>query len=412
MGATMGRLGFEWTVALRFLREGRMQTALIIGGAAVGVGVIYFITAVLVGVQSDLIRRVTGAQAHIVLKPPEETVAPLIAATAESPRLASVQARPQRLTTIDGWTTLARQTETTPGVVAVAAVATGSALAIKGNASRSIVLLGTDLNQYMRVVRLDDKLIQGVLRLEPGEALIGMELARDIGAVLGDRFRVQSAEGGSQVFQIRGLLDLGSRELNRRYVYVDLRGAQSLLNIPGRITNIDVAVGDIMRAEQIAARLRAQSGQLVESWIQTNNQVFAAINNQNIMTLLIRVFVTVVVALGIASVLVVSVVQKRKEIGILRAIGATRAQMLRVFLLQGAIVGIVGALVGSALGLALVGIFSRVLRSASGEPLFSIDFDPQLIGIFVAAAALLGLIAAVLPARNAAGLDPAQAIRG
>jgi lipoprotein-releasing system permease protein len=409
---SMGTLGFEWTVALRFLREGRMQTALIIGGAAVGVGVIYFITAVLVGVQSDLISKVTGAQAHIVLKPPEETVAPLVAATAEAPRVASVQARPQRLTTIDGWTALARQTATTPGVVAVAAVATGAALAIKGNASRSIVVLGTDLNQYMHVVRLDDKLTQGVLRLEPGEALIGVELARDLGAVLGDRFRVQSAESASQVFQIRGLLDLGSRELNRRSVYVDLRGAQSLLNIPGRITNIDVAVGNIMRAEQIAARLRAQSGQLVESWIQNNNQVFAAINNQNIMTLLIRVFVTIVVALGIASVLVVSVVQKRKEIGILRAIGATRAQMLRVFLLQGAIVGILGALAGSALGLALVSFFSRVLRSASGTPLFTLEFDVNLIGIFVVAAAVLGLFAAVLPARNAAELDPAQAIRG
>jgi lipoprotein-releasing system permease protein len=140
--------------------------------------------------------------------------------------------------------------------------------------------------------------------------------------------------------------------------------------------------------------------------------VFTAINNQNIMTLLIRIFVTVVVALGIASVLVVSVVQKRKEIGILRAIGATRAQMLRVFLLQGAIVGILGALAGSALGLALVSFFSRVLRSASGTPLFTLEFDVHLIGIFVASAAVLGLIAAVLPARNAADLDPAQAIRG
>jgi lipoprotein-releasing system permease protein len=408
----MGALGFEWTVALRFLREGRMQTALIIGGATVGVAVIFFITAVLVGVQSDLIRRVTGAQPHIILKPPEETVSPLIASTPDAPRVASVQARPQRLTTIDGWPVLARQTEATPGVIAIAAVASGSALAIKGDATRSIALLGTDLKRYMRVVRLDDKLAQGVLRLEPGDALVGLELARDLGAALGDRFRVQSADGTSQVFLIRGILDLGTRELNRRYVYVDLRAAQSILGIPGRITNIDIAVGNIMRADLIAARLRAQSGQLIETWIQTNQQVFAAINNQNIMTLLIRVFVTIVVALGIASVLVVSVVQKRKEIGILRAIGATRAQMLRVFLLQGAIVGVAGALLGSGLGLVLVSIFSRLLRSASGTPLFSLQFDPGLIGIVVAVSAVLGLLAAVLPARNAAHLDPAQAIRG
>jgi lipoprotein-releasing system permease protein len=140
--------------------------------------------------------------------------------------------------------------------------------------------------------------------------------------------------------------------------------------------------------------------------------VFAAINNQNIMTLLIRVFITIVVALGISSVLVVSVVQKRREIGILRAVGATRRQMLGVFLLQGVMVGVAGALTGSALGLMLVSLFSRILRNAEGQALFSLTYDFRLIGFVVAGAAVLGLIAAVLPARNAARLDPAQAIRG
>lgn len=408
----MGVLGFELTVALRFLREGRMQTALIIGGAAVGVAVIYFITAVLVGVQGDLIKRVTGAQPHVILKPLEETVAPLIAAREEVPRLASVQARPQRLTTLDGWPVIARQMETTPGVTAVAAVASGAALAIKGDATRSIVLLGTDLERYQRVVRLDDKLVEGVLRLEAADALVGVELAKDLGAVLGDRFRVQSGDGQSEVFQIRGLLDLGSRELNRRYVYVNLRPAQSLLKIIGRVTNIDAAIDDIMRAEQVAAQLRAATGQQIETWIQTNSQVFTAIGNQNIMTLLIRSFVTVVVALGIASVLVVSVVQKRKEIGILRAVGATRGQMMRVFLWQGAIVGAAGALLGTGLAMALISVFSRVLRNDKGAQLFTLELDLRLMGIALAAAIVIGLIAAVLPARNAARLDPAQAIRG
>jgi len=408
----MTKLGFELTVALRFLREGRMQTALIIGGAGIGVAVIFFITAVLTGVQGDLIKRVTGAQAHIVIKPPEEIVAPLIAGDSEESRLASIQARPQRLTTIDGWPALARATEMTEEVIAVAPVVTGSALGIKGEASRSVVIVGTELERYLRVVKLDDKVQSGVLLIEPGDALIGIELAKDLGAVLGDRFRVQTAQGGSEVFRIRALLDLGSRELNRRYVYTDLRAAQSLLGIPGRITNLDVAISDIMRAEIVSAQLRAQSGQLVESWIQTNNQVFSAIKNQDIMTLLIRFFITVVVALGIASVLVVSVVQKRKEIGILRAIGATRRQMLGVFLLQGLMVGVGGAILGSGLGMALVWVFSRVLRNAEGQALFSLSFDFKLIGYVVIGAAVLGLIAAVLPARNAARLDPAQAIRG
>ena len=173
-----------------------------------------------------------------------------------------------------------------------------------------------------------------------------------------------------------------------------------------------IAVRDIMQAEMIAAQLRAQSGQLIESWIQTNNQIFSAIKNQDIMTLLIRFFITVVVSLGIASVLVVSVVQKRKEIGILRAVGATRGQMMRVFLWQGAMVGAAGALLGTAFGLVLISVFSRILRSEKGVPLFTMAFDAGLTGIVFAVAVVLGVIAAVLPARNAARLDPAQAIRG
>ena len=408
----MTSLGFELTVALRFLREGRMQTALIIGGAGIGVAVIFFITAVLTGVQADLIRRVTGAQPHIVIKPPEETVSPLIAGSAEVPRLAAVQARPQRLNTIDGWQGLARATEQTEGVSAVAPVVSGAALGIKGDASRAVVVLGTELERYLRVVRLDDKIKTGVLQIDPGDAFIGLELAKDLGAVLGDRFRVQSAQGNSEVLRIRALLDLGSRDLNRRYVYTDLRAAQSLFGIPGRITNLDVAVREMMRADEVAGRLRIQSGQLIESWIQNNNFIFTAISNQNIMTLLIKVFITIVVALGIASVLVVSVVQKRKEIGILRAVGATRRQMQTVFLLQGVMVGVCGALLGSVLGLVLVEVFSHVLRNAEGQALFSLNFDFHLIGVVVLAAAALGLLSAVLPARNAARLDPAQAIRG
>ena len=389
-----------------------MQTALIIVGAAAGVGVIYFITAVLVGVQADLVTRVTGAQPHITLKPPEETVTPLVASRDNAPRVASVQARQQRLITLDGWPVIEAQMRATPGVIAVAPVASGAALAIKGEATRAVTLSGTDISLYRLVVRFDDKLVQGALRMEAGDALIGIELARDLGAVLGDRFRVQSGDGRGEVFQIRGLLDMGNRELNRRTVFMSLRPAQSLLNITGRITNLDASIDNIMRAEQVGARLRAVTGQRVETWIQNNSQVFTAIGNQNVMTLLIRSFVALVVALGVASVLVVSVVQKRKEIGILRAVGATRGQMLRVFLWQGAVVGAVGALTGSALGMALISIFSRVLRNDAGKALFSLEFDPRLMGVVLVIATVLGLAAAVLPARNAARLDPAQAIRG
>jgi lipoprotein-releasing system permease protein len=121
--------------------------------------------------------------------------------------------------------------------------------------------------------------------------------------------------------------------------------------------------------------------------------------------------VLVVVVLGIASVLVVSVVQKRREIGILRAMGATRAQVMRLFLVQGAIVGAVGSVLGLGLAVGMIWVFTRFVRGSDGLPLFDISISPAL-GLQVAlVATVCGVLAAVAPARSAAAMDPAQAIR-
>jgi lipoprotein-releasing system permease protein len=118
------------------------------------------------------------------------------------------------------------------------------------------------------------------------------------------------------------------------------------------------------------------------------------------------------VALGIASVLIVSVVQKSKEIGILRAMGTARAQVLRVFLIQGGFMGLVGALFGSLLAWVFLLLWRRVATNPDGTPLFIVVIEPSLFAISCAAATLMGILAAVVPARRAAQLDPAVAIRG
>ena len=137
----------------------------------------------------------------------------------------------------------------------------------------------------------------------------------------------------------------------------------------------------------------------------------SALNAQSISTGVIRAVVMVVVVLGIASVLVVSVVQKRREIGILRAMGATQGQVLRIFLLQGAIVGAVGSVLGVLLAVGLIGVFTALVRGSDGLPLFVITLSPGLALEVAGIATLCGVLAAVAPARRAAKLDPAQAIR-
>ena len=137
----------------------------------------------------------------------------------------------------------------------------------------------------------------------------------------------------------------------------------------------------------------------------------SALNAQSVSTSLIRGVVLVVVVLGIASVLVVSVVQKRREIGILRAMGATRAQVLRVFLVQGAVVGAVGSVLGIALAVVMIWLFTTFVRGSDGQPLFSIALPPLLALQVAVLATVCGVLAAIAPARRAAAMDPAQAIR-
>jgi lipoprotein-releasing system permease protein len=157
--------------------------------------------------------------------------------------------------------------------------------------------------------------------------------------------------------------------------------------------------------------LRRQYPLKVESWQENNAQLVSALNAQSVSTGIIRGVVLVVVVLGIASVLVVSVVQKRREIGILRAMGATRGQVLRVFLLQGALVSVVGSALGLALAVVLIALFTTFVRGTDGQPLFAITL-PWATGLGVAlTASVCGVLAAIAPARRAAALDPAQAIR-
>jgi lipoprotein-releasing system permease protein len=210
---------------------------------------------------------------------------------------------------------------------------------------------------------------------------------------------------------ITGIFDLGSRGVNERNVYVLMRTAQDLLNLPGGASSIDVTVDDLWTAEDIAQRIAGRVGLKADSWIRTNNQLFIALNAQTISNVVLRVAVAAAVALGIASVLVVSVVQKSREIGILRAMGASRRQVMAVFLIQGAVVGLVGSVAGSAIAASFLELWTATLKNPDGTPLFMLTFDPHLVAWAAALATLTGLAAAVTPARRAARLDPAVAIR-
>lgn len=402
------RLPFEWMVALRYLREGRMQTALILSGVVGGVAVIIFLTQLITQLQASIIERTLGSQAHIVIRPPEEVALRSLPAGSTA---AIVQPRAQRLRSVDQWEAVVGLAAQTPGVVAVSPMVSGAGFALRGTASKAIALNGVDAERYRRIVRIDQYLVAGRFELAGADTVIGVELAKDLGVAVGDRIRVLTAEGRDDLLTVVGLFDIGNRDLNRRWVFVGMKLAQSLLDLPGGVSSIDLTVDQIFGASEVADTLRAQTGLQVDSWMQTNAQLLAALRNQSVSNGLIRGFVVAIVAVGIASVLVVSVVQKQREIGILRAMGTSRRRIMAVFLLQGALYGLVGSGLGAALATGLLHFFASVYRNADGTPLFSAELDPTIVVWACAIAVLVGLAAAALPARRAARMDPVQAIR-
>lgn len=395
----------EWTIATKFLREGKAQSTLILVGIAVGVAVIVFLTALITGLQGNIIERTLGTQAHIRVQPAEERNR-VVAARDGSVQLVLDNKRAQRLRSINNWQQVMSVLDALPRVRAVSPVISGPAFARRGEALKSVALLGIDAERYQRIIPIEDDLVAGGFRIGAGETVVGTQLADDLGLRVGDKLRLDGGQGRESVVNVAGIFELGVRELDSRYVYLDMKQAQSLLDLPGAATVIDVTVDDIFSAQPVAALIGRLTGLKSESWMETNAQLMNALRSQSLSTSMISVFVALSVALGIASVLSVSVVQRTREIGILRAVGTTRGQMLRVFLIQGALFGLGGSLFGGVSGWGMVGLFNNF-----GPKLFYIPMDPWLLVAASVLATATGIVSAAVPARRAARLDPVEAIR-
>ncbi len=387
------------------MRQGRTQTALILVGISVGVSVIVFITALIMGLQSNIVERTLGTQSHIKVQPPDEKnkVLPLpegvVGLTLEDKRA-------QRLRTIINWLEVRDTLDVLPEIKAVSPVVSGPAFARRGDVYKSISIIGIDPVRYEKIIPISKDIISGSFRVGAGDVVIGKLLADDLGLRAGNKLRIEAGLGRSAVVTIAGIFELGVRDIDSRFVYLDLKQAQSLLGLYGGVNQIDVTVNEIFKANAISARIGKLTGLKAESWMETNAQLMNALSSQSVSTTIITFFVGLSVALGIASVLAISVTQRTREIGILRAMGTRRAQMLQVFLIQGAILGLIGSLVGALLGYVLVWGFNTF-----GPKLFYIPLPLGLIPAAMTVATIAGVLSALAPAWRASRLDPVVAIR-
>jgi lipoprotein-releasing system permease protein len=404
-------LPFEWVLATRFLREGFLQTLFIVAGVALGVSVIVFMSALLSGLQANIFQTLLDFQPQIVITSPDQAPRSL----RQEPGVevaARVQPSAQRPRSLDQWQKVMRTTLATPGVVAVAPIIEDAAFIVRGDTNIGVGVRGIEPESYLRLIALKEKVVAGSADLTSNSVMIGSETAKDLGLAIGDKLTLKAALGSSVVLFVSAIFDFGNQGQNAGIVYVALRTAQSLLGLPGGVTSLWVKVVAPFDAETTARQIAGQPGVQVESWMETNADFFKVLSGQTFSFFMIRLFVGLTAALGIASVLVVSVVQKSKEIGILRATGTTRGQILGVFLLQGAMLGLLGSVLGSLVGWAFLIGWRGLAVNDEGVPFFTLDAGPLLYLTVALGATAVGTLSALFPAQRAARLDPAVAIRG
>ena len=402
---------FQWFVALRYLVDAKGQSALILAAVSFGVSVIVFLSALINGLQTSLIETTLGSQPHVTLRVPREAPRPLVAPAPGRAVARLVQPASQRLRSIDQWPMVMAGAARVAGVTAASPTVTGSGVATRAAARVPIVIRGVDADRFLAIIDFRQRMRAGAFDVSGGRVVIGSTVAADLGVGVGDTLRVASTEGVEDVVSIAGVFELGAESVDTTWVVTSLRHAQALFALPGGATTIELKVADVFTADRVADEIRDRTGFTADSWMALNAELLGGLTAQSNSKTLIQFFVVVSVTLGIASVLIVSVVQKSRDIGILRAVGTPSRRVLAVFLIQGGVLGFAGSMLGSAMGVAFAKLFEGLTLGPDGLPRFLVQVDLPLLISATLLATGSGLLAALLPARRAARLDPATAIR-
>lgn len=366
-------------VAARFLRSSPGQTALIVAGIGVGIAVQIFVGSLITSLQADLIETTVGSSPQITLLPEEgETVAGVLASEAAA----------------------------VPGVTAAIPVRRMSAIYAGGEAGSALTVIAGAAQDLESIYDLRGRIVAGAYSLQPGQVLIGTRFSEETGVGVGDGLDLVLPDGTTGEFDVTGVFDLGAAAANERLAFLSPQSAATALGLaPDEYTAIEIQVEDVFASTQVAARL-AGDGLVVIDWQDENEELLSGLAAQSGSSFMIQAFVLVAVALGIASTLAISAVQKTRQIGILKAMGMTDGAAGRIFLLQAAMLGVAGVVVGIGLGSLLIWGFSFAPVDFSVRP------SPSLIAVSVAIGILVALLSSVIPSRSTSRLDPIEVIQG
>jgi lipoprotein-releasing system permease protein len=404
---------FEVFLATRYLKAKRKQafisviTVISVVGVMMGVMALIVVLSVMNGFREDLMGKILGVNSHLVVLSYEGAF-------------------------LD-YDRIARDTSTVEGVVATTPFIYSQVMVNSQGSVSGSVLRGIDTPTAGKVIKIDSMIKRGSLQsldsLHDGlpAIIVGKELSRMLAVQPGDTVTVVSPMGKltpvgrvpqNRKFKVTAIFDSGMYEYDATMVYISLNEAQDFLGLDNRATGVEVKVADIYKADQIAGAVSKKLGYpyWAKDWKQMNRSLVSALKLEKIAMFVILIMIVLVGALNIISTLVMVVMEKNKDVAILRAMGATQKSIMSVFMFQGLLVGVVGTLVGLASGLGLCHLLAKYKFIELPSDVYYISTLPVRVEMLdvvlvIVAAVVISFLATIYPSWHASRLDPVESLR-
>lgn len=396
---------YGFKIAWRYLTSNKAQTGLLIAGVAVGVFVFIFMSALIGGLASYLVQRTVGDIAHVTIEAPSREAGLLLQQT--DALLVQQRATGQRdaLRTAEAFLP---GIEVMAGVKAVSPQIVGNGFVLRGQARAPVGVTGVEPDKVSAIADLGRRIVAGDTLLTNSSVIIGKTLADDLGIGVGQVIRLQSDRSVERPLVVAGIFSIGLDALDARAAFVSTATARTLFELPQGLSRVEIKLDDLNRAEEFARRIAADTGLKATPWTEGNAQLLDGLRAQASSGNLIKAFALITIVIGVASALLLSTYRRRPEIGIMRAFGASRGFVVLVFVVQGALIGILGGLIGAGLGYLALSPFPVPENAQPGG--LPVDVRQGAYGLAITLTAIGAILASILPARAAARVDPVSVI--
>lgn len=399
------RYGFK--IALRYLTSNLAQTGLLVFGVAVAVFIFIFMSALIGGLADLMVNRTLGSLAHVTVTA-EDSDLPLLLAGTEATVLLARQKSTRAETGIIDAAPFLSLINTLPDVVAHSAQIKGAAVLVRGERVRQVSVTGVFAENVAAIIPFETYLQQGTLDLPGDGLLIGATLAEDMNLSIDSPVSLQTSAGATTTLRVTGIFFSGAGQVDSASAYVNIGTARSLFNIPNAVSRIELKLTDLYDADRVSKRIEDMTGLDAEPWTEAAEQLYEGLKAQASTGLILKSFALVTIVIGVASSLMLSTYRRRPEIGIMRAMGASQGFILFVFVMQGSMIGILGGVFGSVLGLVVLTPLTPDDIAQAGQ--LPIDVAQGSIGLTILLTTVGATLAALLPARAASRIDPVEAI--